>query len=166
MPWELDHVMEPELAHKGVLELDPIRVIEKTLIPEPKQAFHKVSTLHSLHTRNQLLKDADWASMAHSLEVRFPLVDGTLLKQCAPWNAGSSRNQSKQVLRQSPKTPLPNSIDKDKTGFSVPIEQWIEQLPSHSATRILGNISKRSHWSRRWALIVQTLVAQRGEHLL
>ena len=25
--------------------------------------------------RNQLLRDADWAGMAHSLEIRTPLVD-------------------------------------------------------------------------------------------
>ena len=31
--------------------------------------------------RNQLLRDTDWASMAHSLEVRVPLVDAVLLEK-------------------------------------------------------------------------------------
>jgi len=30
--------------------------------------------------RNQLLRDADWAGMAHSLEIRVPLVDVELLE--------------------------------------------------------------------------------------
>ena len=37
----------------------------------------------SLYMRNQLLRDTDWASMAHSLEVRVPLVDSKLLSQFA-----------------------------------------------------------------------------------
>ena len=33
--------------------------------------------------RNQLLRDTDWASMAHGLEVRVPLVDSVLLSSAA-----------------------------------------------------------------------------------
>lgn len=34
--------------------------------------------------RNQLLRDADWAGMAHSLEIRVPFVDLELLRQVVP----------------------------------------------------------------------------------
>ena len=34
--------------------------------------------LASLYMRNQLLRDSDWASMDHSLELRVPLVDVAL----------------------------------------------------------------------------------------
>ena len=34
--------------------------------------------------RHQLLRDADWAGMAHGVEIRVPLVDVTLLKSVAP----------------------------------------------------------------------------------
>jgi len=33
------------------------------------------------YMRQQLLRDADWADMAHSLEIRVPLVDLELLRQ-------------------------------------------------------------------------------------
>ena len=33
--------------------------------------------------RNQLLRDSDWAAMAHSLEVRMPFVDKMLFDQLA-----------------------------------------------------------------------------------
>ena len=43
----------------------------------PQSALAKVAALEtSLYMRNQLLRDADWAGMAHGLEVRVPLVDG------------------------------------------------------------------------------------------
>ena len=34
--------------------------------------------------RNQLLRDTDWSSMAHGLEVRVPFVDAKLLERMAP----------------------------------------------------------------------------------
>ena len=43
----------------------------------------------SLYMRNQLLRDTDWASMAHSLEVRVPLVDVELL---TPFDGGPLRH--------------------------------------------------------------------------
>ena len=33
-----------------------------------------------IYLRNQLLRDSDWASMYHSIELRTPLVDFFLLK--------------------------------------------------------------------------------------
>ena len=69
----------------------------------PRTSFGKVASLEaSLYMRNQLLRDADWASMAHSLEVRVPLVDVPLLRAVAPmmialpngFGKALSRNQS------------------------------------------------------------------------
>jgi asparagine synthase (glutamine-hydrolysing) len=34
--------------------------------------------------RNQLLRDANWAGMAHGVDIRVPLVDATLLRSIAP----------------------------------------------------------------------------------
>ena len=36
------------------------------------------------YMRNQLLRDSDWAGMAHSLEIRVPLVDLNLLRDRRP----------------------------------------------------------------------------------
>ena len=54
--------------------------------------------------RNQLLRDADWASMAHSVEVRTPLVDASLLRQLAPLllEYGAA---CKQLPRREPRRP-------------------------------------------------------------
>src|SRR6478752_4598943 len=83
LPWELDQVLPRETARKGVRRLDPPELSE--IAPQPASAFAKVAVLESsLYMRNQLLRDADWASMAHSLEVRVPLVDVELLRRVAP----------------------------------------------------------------------------------
>jgi len=34
--------------------------------------------------RNQLVRDTDWAGMAHGAEIRTPLVDVTVLERLAP----------------------------------------------------------------------------------
>ena len=42
----------------------------------------KISSLEScFYMRNQLLRDIDWAGMAHSLEIRTPFVDINFLQK-------------------------------------------------------------------------------------
>ena len=79
--------------------------------------------------RNQLLRDADWAGMAHSLEIRTPLVDATLFAEIAGLNA------SKLDMAAAPHLPLPSSIlNRPKTGFYMPIREWlVRKNPDHSA---------------------------------
>ena len=92
MPWELPELLGPDLAREGLERLDPINHIACTLAPDPVQPFARVATLESsLYMRNQLLRDTDWASMAHSLEVRVPLVDVELLRRIAPVTCGRLR---------------------------------------------------------------------------
>src|SRR5262245_35234714 len=50
------------------------------------------------YLRNQLLRDTDWSSMAHGLEVRVPLVDFGLLESLGPAIA-SANPPSKRDLR-------------------------------------------------------------------
>ena len=82
MPWELPDVLDPEVAREGLKRLDPINHIARTLMPDPLLPFARVATLGILlYMRNQLLRDADWAGMAHSVEIRVPLVDAVLLRK-------------------------------------------------------------------------------------
>ena len=70
--------------------------------------------------RNQLLRDADWAGMAHSLEIRTPLVDANLLTSVAGLHA------SKQDMAQTPQIPLPAAVlNRPKTGFYIPVREWL-----------------------------------------
>jgi asparagine synthase (glutamine-hydrolysing) len=97
----------------------------------------------SLLMRNQLLRDIDWASMAHSLEVRVPLVDAFLLRQVAPAVFSTNKRNGKELMARAPRHPLPDEIvNRKKTGFTVPIVHWLKQQ---------GHVTK--HFGMRpWAL--------------
>jgi asparagine synthase (glutamine-hydrolysing) len=129
MPWELP--IESDMTEEG------LQRIERTLMPDPGTDFGRVATLEaSLYMRNQLLRDTDWASMAHSLEVRTPLVDAWLLRQLAPLvlHEGS---KSKRYFANSPKPPLPDYIrSRSKTGFLVPLTDWAKLEPDGTSTRM------------------------------
>ena len=129
MPWELPQLMGRDMALEELRRLQPLQRLSDELKPRPRSGFAKLAILESaFYMRNQLLRDTDWASMAHSLEVRVPLVDRTLLDTCAPHTLGFSRSapSCKALLALSPKLPLPESvIFRAKTGFTTPIGRWL-----------------------------------------
>jgi asparagine synthase (glutamine-hydrolysing) len=159
MPWELPEVLGADLARDGLKRLDPIHHIACILEPDPVQPFARVATLEaSLYMRNQLLRDTDWSSMAHSLEVRVPLVDAVLLTKLANIRLGTGQQSIKSLLAEAPKQPAPSStIQRRKTGFVVPIAKWIErqqQTLKSEWKRVPLLRSPQCHWSRRWAYCV------------
>ncbi len=125
---ELAGVMGEEHAKEGLQRLDLLNLIEKTVTPDPGTPYARVAALESsLYLRNQLLRDMDWASMAHSLEVRVPLVDAHLLRRLAPMLA-TRKGRGKGILANAPRPPLPAEVrTRRKTGFTLPIKEWLRQ---------------------------------------
>jgi asparagine synthase (glutamine-hydrolysing) len=125
MPWELPEVLDPDLVREGLETLAITRQMFET-IGDIGHARVSMTALESAwYMRNQLLRDADWASMAHSLEIRTPLVDITLLRALAPMIAGS-RPPTKNDMATSLAKPLPPEIlHRPKTGFSIPVRDWV-----------------------------------------
>jgi asparagine synthase (glutamine-hydrolysing) len=159
MPWELPEVLDPEVAREGLERLDPVKHIADALTPDPLRPFVRVATLESsLYMRNQLLRDADWASMAHSLEVRVPLVDAVLLESLVDIGLGLGQRNIKSLLAEAPSRPVPHdTIQRRKTGFGVPIAKWIDRQQQSAVSnwkRVPLLRSPRCHWSRRWAYSV------------
>lgn len=81
----------------------------------------------TFHLPNDMLVKVDRMSMAHSLEVRVPLLDNEVLATClaipARWKL---RGHGKWVLRQLLAQDLPPSIvRRKKSGFLVPLESWL-----------------------------------------
>jgi asparagine synthase (glutamine-hydrolysing) len=156
MPWELDQVLEPDVVRKGLRRLAPLQLIACALDPRPRSAHARVATLEaSLYMRNQLLRDTDWASMAHSLEVRVPLVDAFLLRKAAPAVLATARTAApKASLALSPSRPLPaGAVSRVKTGFTTPIDGWLQAggvQKSRTTTR-RRKVQPNTHWSRQWA---------------
>src|SRR5207247_3000278 len=125
---ELPELLGEEIAREGLARLDPLRLIERAVTPDPGNAFARVAALESsLYLRNQLLRDMDWASMAHSLEVRVPLVDAHLLRKLAPALV-TRKERGKQLLAAAPRPPLPAEVrERRKTGFTLPINEWLRE---------------------------------------
>jgi asparagine synthase (glutamine-hydrolysing) len=86
----------------------------------------KVSALEGTwYMRNQLLRDADWASMTHSVEVRVPLVDWSLWREVATLGL-IAPYKGKRALAATPRKALPNAVvERKKTGFTVPMREWM-----------------------------------------
>lgn len=135
MPWELPDLLEPNLVHEGWKELQPILRLDETIKPL-KNSRMKVSSLEMCwYMRNQLLCDSDWAGMAHSLEIRTPLVDMDLLHRMAPLLA-SKKPPTKEDEGLTPLKALPDEIlHREKTGFSIPIRQWLAEDKSFANDR-------------------------------
>jgi asparagine synthase (glutamine-hydrolysing) len=125
---ELPDVLGNEIAEEGLQRLNILGLIERAVTPDPGHPFARVAALESsLYLRNQLLRDMDWASMAHSLEVRVPLVDAFLLRKLAPVLV-TRKERGKQILARTPRPPLPEDVRKRrKTGFTLPIKEWLGQ---------------------------------------
>jgi asparagine synthase (glutamine-hydrolysing) len=123
---------------------DVVEHIARVFDVDPGTDFGRVATLEaSLYMRNQLLRDTDWASMAHSVEVRTPLIGGWLLRQLAPLLL-AHRERCKQFFALAPERPLPSVIkDRRKTGFQTPLSEWLDLPPDGTSTRM-----------RSWARLV------------
>jgi asparagine synthase (glutamine-hydrolysing) len=161
MPWELQSVIGADVARLGLRRLNPIRHIEAQLKPKPRDSFCRIATLESaMYMRNQLLRDTDWASMAHSLEVRVPLVDCKLLSKFASISAKKG-SQSKHLLANSPRVPLPAKvIERPKTGFTTPIQSWLQRDNRIQEWRRIPSLAGyKCAWARRWAFHVSAASA-------
>ena len=135
MPWELPEVLNPDLVAEGMTALQPRLRLQKTASGVQDEHLRVTALESSWYMRNQLLRDTDWASMAHSLEVRTPLVDRTLLRRVAPLVA--RHGLTKQDMSRTPETPLPDDLlSRPKSGFTVPVREWLlADRPKYESAR-------------------------------
>lgn len=129
------------------------------------------------YTHHQLLRDTDVMSMAHSLEVREPLLDVRLVEAVLRLPEAVKRNHApapKPLLVQAIGDLLPRAVRRrqDKQGFTFPFDLWLRGPLKAKATAMLdeaqsqgwleakqvssvfeGFQAGRVHWSRLWALV-------------
>lgn len=154
MPWELPELIDPEMAAAGLealsnsehdrRELDQVRSL-----PMRAQVCFLESTRY---LRNQLLRDADWAGMAHSVEIRTPLVDFTLLTEIAPLLRSTTAPGKLDMAGTLPKRLPDNILARPKTGFFVPVREWMADSFDYKPQRGLRSWAKfvyRQLWDAR-----------------
>ena len=167
-PWELPGILHPDLVREGWERLHTLGRLGE-ICDSVDTARVKVSALElSWYMRHQLLRDSDWAGMAHSLEIRTPLVDVALLKKIAPLLV-SKTPPSKRDLALSPEKPLPDVIlNRPKTGFSVPVRDWLLQSfdPTSASERGLRGWAREVYARQSNPLLLHrhSLQADRRRH--
>jgi asparagine synthase (glutamine-hydrolysing) len=132
--------------------------------------FNYLECKRYLH--DQLLRDTDVFSMAHSIEVRVPLLDHPLVEYAAAIRPESKMGNgiNKPLLVDAVDDPLLRQAGAArKHGFSFPMNQWMKESGEELAEMALhGDLLNRRavrevwrdfrvsrvHWSRAWALSV------------
>jgi len=159
------------ISEREFTALDPISTVINGAQP---RSLSDSSILFEFnhYLQNQLLKDADCMSMAHSIETRVPYLDHRLVDHILNLPAGMKlRNGiNKPLLLKSLGDELPRAVwDRQKMGFTFPFAQWMQQRAEELQARSLeqkcfhraavervwkGFREGRAHWSRAWALVV------------
>ena len=157
----LDGMLQESITHSQ--SLDPV---------------NRVSYLEScFYMRNTLLRDSDFMSMAHGVELRVPFLDRSLVEACfrIPGNEKLQGNSPKGLLLASLGVELPRDIvHRPKRGFTLPFERWLrgDMRPVVEDALLKGNwdqtsmdvgavrnvwkrfLAGETSWSRPWSLFV------------
>jgi asparagine synthase (glutamine-hydrolysing) len=180
----------------SLFEPDAIRAIEYGTwaerlrqIIERSQKLDPVNRISYLEFKtyiaNTLLRDTDVMSMAHSLEVRVPLLDHRLLEDVMrlPGSVKLDRKTPKPLLVRSLPESLPAGItNRPKQGFTLPFAEWlpgqlrseVEEAFTNPPAALQGIINFDSalsiwraflagecSWTRPWSLFVLYRVLER-----
>ena len=149
LPHELPSLLGDEITREGLRRLNLAHMHKEQLTPDPGFNTARICVLESSnYMRNQLLRDSDWAGMAHSLEIRVPLVDWQLTNALSPSLATLVPGAGKAALALSPSLPLPEAIRlRAKTGFGVPTGNWMTHATGAAHLPTKGQASRE--WLRR-----------------
>ena len=145
---DLPSLLDESWVIEGLERLATIPALAGTLAPlraAGATEHAQVAALESCwYMRNQLLRDTDWSSMAHGVEVRVPLVDYALLESLGPAIASTNPpNKGDLAACCAGIPPLVGS--RAKTGFTTPVRQWISEAGATGAARGLRGWASRVH---------------------
>ena len=114
-----------------------------------------------MYMQNQLLKDSDFMSMWHALEIRVPYLDKDLvaLVQSIPSSLRFSDVKPKYMLTEAFKDILPIEIwNRPKQGFTFPFAVWMKE---NEIARPISEVENKFFnqfengklsWARYWAV--------------
>jgi asparagine synthase (glutamine-hydrolysing) len=150
---------------------------------ERSRGWDPLSRIQYLDIKTYLPEDilakVDRASMAHSLEVRVPLLDHVVMEYAASIPAGLKLRggEAKHILKRALDGVVPREVlDRPKMGFSVPLARWLRTdlkpvfekqvlaAESYVGTLFHGDVirtwwgehlrGRRDHAYNLWALLV------------
>ena len=138
---ELDALLDESWLNEGLERLSTIGAITKTLSALSRAGatpYAQIAALESIwYMRNQLLRDTDWSSMAHGVEVRVPFVDACLLERVGPAIASSAPPTKQDLIGCAGQLDTTSHM-RHKTGFTVPVRNWIGSQADASGRGLRG----------------------------
>jgi asparagine synthase (glutamine-hydrolysing) len=127
---------------------------------------------------NTLLRDSDYNSMRHSLELRVPFLDFNVVDYVCMLKGSTKatgRVTNKQLLRAASADLIPHHlVNRPKTGFGLPMWEWMLGPWRESCEAAIASLGEsplfdggevrrtwndylanasRMHWSRPMALV-------------
>ncbi len=124
------------------------------LDPVTRMMFTDIQT----YMAEDILTKVDRMSMAHSLEVRSPLLDYRVVELACKMPLGFKMGyrQTKKILRNVARGLVPSEIlGRSKYGFQVPLGQWFKtDLRKWAEDRLLGGhytVFKREQVEKIWS---------------
>jgi asparagine synthase (glutamine-hydrolysing) len=186
LPEQIASLFEPEAIRainygEWAARMGQIIKRSRKLDPVNRISYLELKT----YIANTLLRDADVMSMAHSLEVRVPLLDHLLLEDVMrlPGSEKLKTGKPKSLLVKSLPESLPAGItSRPKQGFVLPFAEWLPgQLraeveetfanPPAVLDGVINNDGVRAiwhsflsggcSWTRPWSLYVLYRVVDR-----
>ncbi len=154
LPHEVDQILERSgLGDPGIRHYDaPFDAWERLseavlgdpshLLQDPWRTVHRLES--SLYLRHQLLRDSDWAGMAHGVEIRVPLVDAWLRAEMGSLDFEPARSRGKAALVRGAAPELPVALfSRPKSGFQLPIADWLDEGGTRRRPSRVGAQSRR-----------------------
>lgn len=178
MPHECQSIAGPALLDQWKQTVDAVAQWEAEHFAGcgPESVRGTVSRLEvKQYLGAQLLRDINVMSMAHSLEVRVPLIDHVLAQTLWPaLGHHPDLMRNKRLLYETLKQPLPEAVySRPKQGFTFPMERWVKAelggmitdglqylvkagwLAPHTPEYIVRSLQAgHVHWSKPWSLAV------------
>lgn len=140
LPDRVAQIWSPDFA-EALSGSDPVRRFERLLdeadTDDPVLAAQYID-MHSWLPGRMLVK-TDRASMAHSLELRPPLLDHELVSWVfsLPTSAKLADGEGKWLLKEAGRTRLPeNILFRKKRGFDPPVANWLRAANNNPLERL------------------------------
>lgn len=185
----MDHAAAEYLSYRGIFTPVSVASLLGTTEKQIEQDLEQLSTYYPLngltdgnrvswietnfYMQNQLLKDSDFMSMWHGLEIRVPFLDKEVMLMAGVIDEAIKFKKSppKYLLVKAFEQELPVPIWKrKKQGFTFPFEGWLKEndyiQPSTSEEQHLYKDfqRKRLSWGRYWCALLMNRFMHKGLH--
>lgn len=135
MSWftpEMKGLLYPESLKRALSDYDPFSVMmkyfERTVDWDPLSRIQYVDI--KTYLVDDILTKVDRTSMAHSLEVRVPLLDHEVMEYAAriPYRYKLRGGEGKVIFKKALGGMIPSEIlERPKMGFAIPLARWFRK---------------------------------------